>query len=263
MLARTFYSSTQWQTPRRYAELADAIGVRLGYRTRHLLDSATAVDAIVPTDRPSTLASTCRGVTEPCCLPDSKTLPVAHVPTSTFIPVHADRGPDAARNAPTYDEFLTTTTTTEALGQYREVVGTLVFGHPEDSSIVKRKFPLVFDLGSNDLWVYGQDLQTTGACPKGIPGHPPLFWFQRGKASERVSDALHTAKYADGSSASGATTSIFVHDLREILGRFLMRFIPLLSERMMSPHNEYKRKLQTLFNDCCLDGLHTRRAYSK
>ncbi|KAJ7716428.1 aspartic peptidase domain-containing protein [Mycena metata] len=183
------------------AELADAIGVRLRYLARHLPVSAPAVDAVVPTNHSPTLASTHRGATGPFCLTNPRSLLAPGVANSTFIPVHTDRGPDPAQNPAnrTYDEFLTTTTTLEALD--REVVGTLVFGHPEDSLILPRKFRLVFDLGSNDLWVYGRDLRNTGACPQGTPGCPPLFWFQRSTASSQVSDVPHTAKYADGSFA--------------------------------------------------------------
>ncbi|KAJ7435513.1 aspartic peptidase domain-containing protein [Mycena galericulata] len=83
-----------------------------------------------------------------------------------------------------------------------EVVGTLVFGQPRDPLIKRRNFPLEFDLGSRDLWVYGKDLQETEACPQGAPGFPALFWFERSAATSRqVSDVTYTVDYADGSFA--------------------------------------------------------------
>ncbi|KAJ7881568.1 hypothetical protein B0H14DRAFT_3433929 [Mycena olivaceomarginata] len=86
-------------------ELADtlplqAIGVRVRYLTRHRLVPAPTVGAVVHSDRPSQSASTYGRVPELFRSSDA---------TPSFISVHADRGPNPARNTTTYDEFLTTT----------------------------------------------------------------------------------------------------------------------------------------------------------
>ncbi|KAJ7721392.1 aspartic peptidase domain-containing protein [Mycena metata] len=195
------------------AEMADAIGVRVRYLTRHNLVSPPSVDAFVPSDRASEPSSTCRRLPEPSRF-SAATAPLRAdaIATPTFVPVHADRGPDPARSSKTYDQFLTTTVNTKALGSYCQVVGTLVFGHPRDPSIERRDFPLVFDLGSSALWVYGQDLQRTDACPHGAPGSPPLFWFPRSaESSKQANDKTYTAAYVDGSFADYNLWSDYVY----------------------------------------------------
>ncbi|KAJ7753809.1 hypothetical protein B0H16DRAFT_1459281 [Mycena metata] len=134
----------------RDTELADAMGVRLRYLARHHLILPSSVGAVFSSD--GLLQSTSAYKVAPpsarpsVATPSSVTVHADHVATPSFIPVHADRGPDPARNAESPDELLTTTTTMKAFGPYREVVGKLVFGHPDYPSIGPRNFPVVFDL---------------------------------------------------------------------------------------------------------------------
>ncbi|KAJ7721913.1 hypothetical protein B0H16DRAFT_1790241 [Mycena metata] len=185
------------------------MGVRLRYLARHHLILPSSVGAVFSSD--GLLQSTSAYKVAPpsarpsVATPSSVTVHADHVATPSFIPVHADRGPDPARNAESPDELLTTTTTMKVFGPYREVVGKLVrnsIANEEQQRSIEAVVCTVFDLGSSDLWVYGQELRTTASCPHGAPGHPPLFWFPRNAdANEQLGDGTCTVNYVDGTFA--------------------------------------------------------------
>ncbi|KAJ7720133.1 aspartic peptidase domain-containing protein [Mycena maculata] len=136
-----------------------------------------------------------------------------------FVPVHSNLGPGRALDPKhpkdaTYDQVLTTTVRTESLGSYCQVVGTLIFGDPHDPQNRKkqRDFRVEFDLGSSHLWVYGQDPDKCGSkYPKGSGSSHALFWFCNPERSSQISNHVHTARYADGSSAEYQLWRDFVY----------------------------------------------------
>ncbi|KAJ7768140.1 hypothetical protein DFH07DRAFT_954715 [Mycena maculata] len=121
------------------AELNDATGARIRYLTRR--------EIAAPTVSSSSIA----GRSALSVIPQDPLEVIDIPPMANFIPVHADLGPDPARNIQAYDQFLTTTTPTESLGPYCQVVGTLVFGNPMTPQNGRRYFNVEFDL-EYELW---------------------------------------------------------------------------------------------------------------
>ncbi|KAJ6590215.1 hypothetical protein B0H10DRAFT_1961210 [Mycena sp. CBHHK59/15] len=128
------------------------------------------------------------------------------LPVHNLVPVHNNLGPGPALDPKdaTYDQFLTTTVRTESLGSYCQAVGTLTFGDPHDPQNRKktRDFRLEFDLGSSDLWVYGQDCQNPRICgpgyPKGSGSSGAMFWFCNPERSSQISKWLLRGSVLDG-----------------------------------------------------------------
>ncbi|KAJ7730222.1 aspartic peptidase domain-containing protein [Mycena maculata] len=179
--------------------VADANAARIRYLGRRLGDTF-----ISP---PSLPAQTTVAVARSPVVKRNSNYIIPKSPLHNLVPVHGDLGPEPARDpkdAP-YDQFLTTTIRTEALGSYCQVIGTLIFGDPKDAQNRKktRDFRLEFDLGSSDLWVYGQECEARSGpqCPKGSATSPAMFWLCNPERSSIIGPEVYTARYADGSFA--------------------------------------------------------------
>ncbi|KAJ7858026.1 hypothetical protein B0H14DRAFT_672236 [Mycena olivaceomarginata] len=184
------------------AEPNDATGARIRYLTRR---GIAAPEAAVS-------SSSIAGCDALPVFPQDPMEFIHTPPMADFIPVHADLGPGPARNIQSYDEFLTTTIPTKSLGPYCQVVGKLVFGNPMTPQDNRRYFNVEFDLGSNDLWVYGTDCKKQDFRPTGWPGSPAMFWFPHSrKSNQKMSECMYTATYADGSFAEYELWTDFVY----------------------------------------------------
>ncbi|KAK7029716.1 hypothetical protein R3P38DRAFT_2775098 [Favolaschia claudopus] len=121
-----------------------------------------------------------------------------------------DRTPTSSA---TYDQWNMTVAHTTGVGA--QVIGTLIFGDKRNPARRNsRHFPVAYDLGSNDTWVFDIKLESTSNPPTGSPHGDanPLFWVDfEGRTTTVDKGTLHSANYGDGSSVKFESRRDYVY----------------------------------------------------